>query len=209
MLIFNQSDEDLMDWVCLGQTGAFEELVRRYENKFLATAYRKTRNHASAEDIVQDVFTDIYQEPQRFDRKKARFSTWAYAILQNRIDKYIRDNWKNEQMLSLSSVDEDRDDLLASAQANWVDDCTSARLQKLKEMVLKYLTKEEQALYHLKEELGWSYEQIAQQEIFKGKTVASLKMHRMRYMEKLIDALEIEKYDFKCMPKEFKNGKDK
>ncbi|MFH1230521.1 MAG: sigma-70 family RNA polymerase sigma factor, partial [Planctomycetota bacterium] len=98
MLIFNQSDEDLMEWVCIGQVGAFEELVRRYENKFISIAYRKTINHASAEDIFQDIFTIIYQEPQRFNRKITKFSTWAYAILHNQINMFIRDNRIDQQM---------------------------------------------------------------------------------------------------------------
>ena len=201
MLIFNQSDEDLMDWVCLGQTGPFEELVRRYENKFLAVAFRKTRNQASAEDIAQDVFTFISQEPQRFDRKIAKFSTWAYAILQNQIDKYIRDNWINQQMISLALADEDRDDLLASAEQNWFEDCSTARLQKLKELVLKYLNPEEQILYHLKEEEKLLYDEIAQQEPFKSEGISAdtLMKRRQRYIEKLIAALEMESYTFSCL----------
>jgi RNA polymerase sigma factor (sigma-70 family) len=214
MIIYNQSDEDLMGWVCLGQTGPFEELVRRYENKFLAVAFRKTRNHASAEDIVQEVFTDIYQDPQRFDSKKARFSTWAYAILENKIKMFLRDNWIDSQMVSLASVDEDRDDLLASAQANWFEDCSTSRFQKLKELILKYLTIEEQALYYLKEEKGLSYEQIAQQEPFKsqGFSPDTLMKRRQRYIKRLIDGLEMEKYTFKCLPREvreIKNGKNR
>lgn len=208
MLIFNQSDEDLMEWVCIDQTGALEELIRRYENKFLATAYHATRNHASAEDIVQDTFTKIWEDCLSFNKKIAKFSTWAYAILQARINMHLRNRRKDREMISLSAVDEDKDDLLASAQTNWFDDCSAARLQKLKEMIFKYLNVEEQLLYHFKEELRLSYEEIRQLEPFKGKSIASLKMRRMRYIDKLIDALEMEKYNFKCLPREVKNGKN-
>jgi RNA polymerase sigma-70 factor (ECF subfamily) len=211
MIIYNQSDEDLMDWVKAGQVSSGDELVRRYQNKFLAVAYRATRNHATAEDIAQDTIIAILEDCRSFDRKIARFSTWAYAILDARINKALKAINRDRMNISLSSVDEDRDDLLASAQISWFDDCSESRLQKLKAIVLKYLTPDEQILYYYREEKHLSYEEIALMEPFKsqGANAATLRKRRQYYIDKLIDALEMEKYTFKCLPKEVRDVKDK
>ncbi|MEW6027580.1 MAG: sigma-70 family RNA polymerase sigma factor [Planctomycetota bacterium] len=201
MIIYGQSDENLMDWVKVGQYGALEELTRRYENKFLARAFKSTRNRATAEDVAQETIVAIIENCLSFDRRIARFSTWAYAILDNKIKMAMREIRKTRMNVSLSSVDEDRDDLLAAADTAWFEDCSSARLQKLREMVLKYLNPEEQLLYRLKEEQRLSYEQIAQREPFKSRGLkpSALKVRRMRYIQKLVDGLEMESYTFNCI----------
>jgi len=193
MLIFQQSDEDLMGLVVLGESGTFEELVRRYQNRLLAVAYRSLRAHATAEDIVQDTLTAVWQERFSFDKSIAKFSTWVYNILRNQIDKYLRDSQKMRQMISLSSVEEDKDILAISPV--WFEHLPENRLVKLKEIVLRYLTGEEQQLYHLKEEEGLSYEEISRIPPFKGVKIATLKKRRQYYKDKIIEALEIEKYN--------------
>jgi RNA polymerase sigma-70 factor (ECF subfamily) len=190
MLIFQESDESLMDWVCLDQAGAFEELVRRYENRFLATAYRSLGNRATAEDIVQDTFTALWEQRRRFDKKIAKFSTWAYSILQNKITMYLRDSRKDRAMVSLAAVAEDKDDLVVPTQRHWLDDLPEAKLHKLREIVLKYLTKPEQELYRLKDEEGLSYEAISRLPAFKGVKVTTLKKRRQRYKDKIIEVFE-------------------
>ena len=66
-------------------------------------------------------------------------------------------------------------------------------------MVLKYLSDEEQTLYYLKEELGLTYKEISRIKPFKGVKVDTLKKRRQYYIQKLIDALEMESYTFQCI----------
>lgn len=195
-------DEDLMELVVLGQGEAFKELVRRYENRFLATAYRAISDHDSAEDITQETFTAIWNDRHRFNKNIAKFSTWAYIILRQQIDKYLRDSRKTRRMVSLSAVEEDKDILAilsgpaptgASGRETWFEGLSESRLAQLKEIVLRYLSQEEQQLYHLKKEEGLSYEAISRLPPFKGVKVATLKKRRQRYKDKIIEVLEMEK----------------
>ena len=71
-----RSDEALMESLVLGQGEVFDELVRRYQNRFLATAYRMTGNHEAAEDITQETFTAIWSRRAGFNKNIAGFSTW-------------------------------------------------------------------------------------------------------------------------------------
>lgn len=203
MLIFQQSDEDLMALAALDQNGPFDELVRRYENRLLATAYRSIRNHDTAEDIVQDVFITVWEERRRFDKTIAKFSTWIYNILQNKITDYLRKRYLEKGNISLSVVEEDKDMLAIlsdnqsdqSSSKRWFDDLSENQLDKLKEIVLRYLDKEDQLLFQLKDEEGLSYEEIKQKAPFKGVKIATLKKRRQYLKEKIIEALEIEKYN--------------
>lgn len=196
MIVDTRSDEDLMELVALGESAPFEELVRRYQNRFLATVYRTTRNHDTAEDITQETFTAIWSRRAGFNKNIAKFSTWAYTILQNQINMYLRDSRKDRQMVSLSAVEEDKDILtIFRGRETWFEDLSESRLARLKEIVLQYLTKEEQQLYHLKEEKGLSYKAISQMPPFKGVKIATLKKRRQYYKDKIIAALEMEKHE--------------
>ena len=191
---FNESDESLMVSLVLGLSAAFEELVRRYQNRFLATAYRTTGNHEAAEDITQETFTAIWQARHQFNKNIAGFSTWAYTILRARIDKYLRDSRKTRRMVRLAAVAEDKDiwailgsrTSLSAGQVGRSETLSTDRLAQLKALVLQYLSTDEQRLYHLKEEKGLSCEAISQIPPFKGVSVATLQKRCQRYKEKLI-----------------------
>lgn len=185
-----------MELVALSQSAPFEELVRRYQNRFLATAYRSLRDHDTAEDITQETFTAVWRARQQFNKNLAKFSTWAYTILQNQINMYLRNSQKNRQAVSLSAVEQDKDILtIFRGRTTWFEDLSESRLARIREIVLQYLTEEEQQLYHLKEEEGLSYEAISQMPPFKGVSEATLMKRRQRYKDKIIAALEMEKYE--------------
>src|ERR1700739_4470202 len=61
---------------------AFEELVRRHQNRVFAVAGGILRNREDVEDIAQQVFLKAYFSIRRFDQRAA-FSTWLYKITVN------------------------------------------------------------------------------------------------------------------------------
>src|SRR5258708_39793459 len=61
---------------------AFEELVRRHQNRVFAVAGGILRNREDVEDIAQQVFLQAYFSIKRFDQRAA-FSTWLYKITVN------------------------------------------------------------------------------------------------------------------------------
>src|SRR5712664_4835400 len=61
---------------------AFEELVRRHQNRVFAVAGGVLRNREDVEDIAQQVFLKAYFSIKRFDQRAA-FSTWLYKITVN------------------------------------------------------------------------------------------------------------------------------
>lgn len=62
----------------------FAVLLERYQEAFLRRARHIIRNDQDAEDIVQETFTKIYINAQKYQPQAgAKFSSWAYTILTN------------------------------------------------------------------------------------------------------------------------------
>jgi RNA polymerase sigma-70 factor (ECF subfamily) len=76
------TDNVLIERFRKGSIEAYEELVSRYEAKVFNLAMRFTRNQEDAEEVLQDVFTTIYQKLEGFEGKSA-FSSWLYRIIVN------------------------------------------------------------------------------------------------------------------------------
>lgn len=59
-------------------------LLERYQAAFLRKARSIVRNELDAEEVVQDAFTKIYMNADKFKPQEgAKFSSWAYRILMN------------------------------------------------------------------------------------------------------------------------------
>ena len=65
-----------------GESGAFNELVRRYEETVYRYAFKLCRDREKAEETFQDTFINVYRKLSTFDGR-SRFSTWLYAIVTN------------------------------------------------------------------------------------------------------------------------------
>lgn len=68
---------------------AWTELVTRYYGKVAATVYRIIGKSAEAEDVVQEVFTEMAGAIRTY-RKDSLFSTFLYRIAVNTAYQYIR-----------------------------------------------------------------------------------------------------------------------
>lgn len=83
-----ENAQDLSDETILARSHAepwlFAILLERYESAFLRKAKSIVFSELDAEEIVQDAFTKIYINAERFEvREGAKFSSWAYTILIN------------------------------------------------------------------------------------------------------------------------------
>lgn len=77
------SDEDVL-YASRSQPWLFVVIVRRYEEPFLRKSKSIIRDPLDAEEVVQDAFTKIYINADKFEPQEgAKFSSWAYRILMN------------------------------------------------------------------------------------------------------------------------------
>lgn len=87
------SDEQLMQYICKGQSKAFDELYHRYYEKMYYYFFRMLgQSSVVAQDFAQDLFVKLIENPSAFDLKR-KFSTWIYTIASNMCkNEYRRQN---------------------------------------------------------------------------------------------------------------------
>ena len=65
-----------------GNMAAFEQLIKRHTGKLFRIAFRVTKCHEDAEEVVQDAFTKAFNKLHSFE-ERSRFSTWLTRIAIN------------------------------------------------------------------------------------------------------------------------------
>src|SRR5580704_15333938 len=72
-----------------GDEAAFEELIRRHQQRVFGLVSGILRRRDDVEDVVQQVFLKVFVSLKRFDHRSA-FSTWLYKISVNECWDYLR-----------------------------------------------------------------------------------------------------------------------
>jgi RNA polymerase sigma-70 factor (ECF subfamily) len=75
----SMSDEGLARLSQRGDLAAFEELVRRYENRIYSFIYQSCGHDADAREATQDTFVRAFQAIGQFDPRRL-FASWLFAI---------------------------------------------------------------------------------------------------------------------------------
>ena len=79
-----KEDHELLALVQDGSHPAFAELVRRHTERYYRLAFRYLQNRAAAEDIVQDAFLKLWEDPHKWQPdKNTKFTTWFYRVVVN------------------------------------------------------------------------------------------------------------------------------
>jgi len=73
---------DLIKKAKAGDTVAFAEMIRRYQNLVFATAFQILRDRALAEDVAQEAFVKAFQSLQDL-RTEGSFPSWLRKITRN------------------------------------------------------------------------------------------------------------------------------
>jgi RNA polymerase sigma-70 factor (ECF subfamily) len=79
----HSDDESLMTLVQTGDQVALGSLLERYEHLVLDIGVRVLRDSFEAQELVQDVFLQVYRKGRLFDPKKGSFRTWLMRIASN------------------------------------------------------------------------------------------------------------------------------
>jgi RNA polymerase sigma-70 factor (ECF subfamily) len=81
---------DLLARITKRERAAFEQLYTRYSNILYATAMKFLKEDADAQDVVQDVFIQIWDKAKLYDPAKGKPLTWALTMTRNRSIDRIR-----------------------------------------------------------------------------------------------------------------------
>jgi RNA polymerase sigma factor (sigma-70 family) len=86
-----------------GDLQAYDELVRRFQERIYATIYHMTANHEDANDLAQEAFIKAFRALRSF-KGDSSFFTWVYRIAINKTINFLKQRKKRPQM-SLNDLD--------------------------------------------------------------------------------------------------------
>ena len=75
--------------LCEGDETALAPLVEKYKRMVYRLAMQITKNHADADDVMQETFIKVYRSIRTF-RRDAAFETWLYRIAVNEALNFVR-----------------------------------------------------------------------------------------------------------------------
>lgn len=67
-----------------GDRGSFEQLYERFSGVLFSTAYRVLNSPEAAEDVLQDVFVQIWEKAPLYDSTRGKPLTWAVTLTRNK-----------------------------------------------------------------------------------------------------------------------------
>lgn len=192
-LPLSSTDQELIERSKSGDYIAFEELVRRYENKVYTVAYRFMGNHADACDLAQEAFIKLYQALPSF-RGDSSFMTWVYHITAN----VCRDELRRRQKKQTLSLDDDQQENLPMI-LNVVSDLPGPEeaimrqeLQAQVQQCLNLLSEEYRLILIMREMQDLSYDEIAATlDCSLGTVKSRLSRARAAFKEKMSATLEL------------------
>ena len=147
-----------------GDLQAYDDLVKRYQERIYATIYHMTSNHEDANDLAQESFIKAFQALKSF-KGGSTFYTWLYRIAVNKTINFLKQR-KNRMHMSLNDIDfnaEHDPDLVALISENTPRrDAGLTELQKkLNEALLK-LSEPHRLVIILHDVQGQSHDEIAE-----------------------------------------------
>lgn len=75
-------DRGLIEGIKQGRPGAWNDLVRRYQDRIYSVCLKLTSNRDLAADLAQDTMVKLVQHIDRYDGR-CLFSTWVYRVTFN------------------------------------------------------------------------------------------------------------------------------
>ncbi|HKV03524.1 MAG TPA: sigma-70 family RNA polymerase sigma factor [Candidatus Acidoferrales bacterium] len=158
-----REDRELVRLSQGGEEAAFEELVRRHQQRVLSLVGGILRRPEDVEDVAQQVFLKAYLGIKRFDQRAA-FSTWLYKIAVNECWDYLRKKKVRPLTYEADLSEEQVSRLDAIVSADRPPEGPSARteIREILERLLAALPEQDRQLLVLKEVEGFSVQELAE-----------------------------------------------
>lgn len=147
----NQSDADLVALISKGNSGAFREILIRYQNAVYGFAFSILKDAQEAEDISQEIFLRLYRTADSY-RSVAALKTYLFRITRNLCIDHLRKMRPEAMTNPPESV----------TTKTPLNQFCAAELKKQIDLVLSGLPKNQRAAIYLRHEQGMDYREIAE-----------------------------------------------
>lgn len=178
--MFERNEQQLITKAQLGNKGAWNQLVKRYESAIYNYGVRMTGNAEDASDLMQEVFISVFRNLSSF-RNQGSFRSWLFRIAHYRCIEFYR---RKRPMQGLDDTPEVIDQALSPEQG-------LALKQSNVELVaaMQRLPINQRAVIELKFFGQFTFEEIAEQ---LGVSSNTAKSRMYSALEKLKTGMEVE-----------------
>lgn len=151
-----ESAEELMRRVALGESHAFEVLYDRCAAQVFGIVVRVVRDRDQSQEVAQEVFLEVWQRASRFDPARGSASAWVMALAHARAVDRVRSAQAaadREVRDGMASPDRDVDSVSETVEARLEQAAVHRCLSTLTELQRQSVTL---AYYS-----GYTYPQVA------------------------------------------------
>ncbi|NLN94133.1 MAG: sigma-70 family RNA polymerase sigma factor [Candidatus Hydrogenedens sp.] len=166
-----------------GDTGAFEDLVRRYRNEVYALCFYFTRNREDAWDLSQEVFIKAWRALSRF-RGDSSFKTWLMRIAANHSKDHLK-----KRRLQVTAYDDALQVPETRSHQNPRGQAEANEIGRAIEAAVGQLPPKLQLAFILREYQGLSYQEMAEVMECNVGTVMSRLFNARRRLQKILAPL--------------------
>jgi RNA polymerase sigma-70 factor (ECF subfamily) len=188
------NDEELLLRLQRGDEWAFQLLVRRFRKKIFSIAFGITLDTEESQDIMQDVFLQVYLNIGNF-RGDASLTTWLHRITVNQCLNWKRRWARRFKWLHVSTDSTDgqtaveTESDLPTPETRVIDEQTRQQVDN----AMKMLPVQIRTVFVLRELEGLSYEEIADATGIKLGTVRSRLFHARKRLKEILQPLVEER----------------
>ena len=144
------SDEEVVARVLAGETGMFEIIMRRHNQRLYRVARAILRNDGEAEDVMQEAYVRAYEHLDQF-AGRAKFSTWLTRIaVHEALARQHRGN-RYQELKPMSERDGDSMDRLASLAASPEQQASNLEIRRLLEEAVEKLPDAYRTIFMLRD----------------------------------------------------------
>jgi len=147
-----QDDATLLALVQRGDEQAMASLFDRYSRVVYSVALRVLRDPASAEDILQEIFMQIWRNPDSFVATRGSLSAWLAVVSRNRSIDALRRKRPSESI----------DDLALASGYNLADEAERNNMMERARSIISLLPPEQRRTLEMAFFDGLTHSEIAE-----------------------------------------------
>lgn len=148
----NQDDAALLLLVQKGDEAAMASLFDRYSKVVYSVALRVLRDPASAEDVLQEIFMQIWRNPDGFIATRGSLGGWLAVVSRNRSIDALRRKRPTEQV----------DDMALASPYNLADEAERNNMMEKARIVIHLLPTEQRKTLEMAFFDGLTHSEIAE-----------------------------------------------
>jgi RNA polymerase sigma-70 factor (ECF subfamily) len=175
---------ELFKQIGQGDRASFEELYDRFSGLLFSTAYRVLNNQAAAEDVLQDVFIQLWEKAPIYNPALGKPLAWAVTLTRNKAIDSLRSTQRRNRLQDDVQRESEISETIDHRSS--FDAAASGEMNKLVRRAIEKLSREQRQVIELAFFSSMTQAEIAER---LNQPLGTIKARIRRAMMKLRDVI--------------------